>query len=244
MRVTFFNFFYKAATKILLVTLSLIVALCAYAAFDAYLANGESSSHKFDSYSNLEEAYQACRSANDEVVGWVKLFDSGLSQPIVQGEDNSYYLTHDVFKCDNVGGAAFLDYRDSDSYMKGIPVVYGHNMEHSSMFGSIKFYETEQYFTRHIRGCLRTKIGWHNLQACALLKCSENECFIYNCFQNEGCEKAIQSSLLYAICSVSDISSNDNLLALSTCTDSGLKRHILICKIGDIDSSLGRNKVN
>ncbi len=52
-----------------------------------------------------EEAgtYEDYKKKNKDVIGWIKIPNTPIDYPVVLGEDNSYYLDHDVALC---GGAS------------------------------------------------------------------------------------------------------------------------------------------
>lgn len=79
---------------------------------------------------------------NPDVVGYI--YSEGLlSYPIVQGSDNSYYLTH-LFNHDyNSAGSIFLDCNLPNKLESRNAIVYGHNMLDGSMFSSLTNYEKQ-----------------------------------------------------------------------------------------------------
>ena len=50
---------------------------------------------------------------NKDVVGWITIFDTHISYPVVQGKDNQEYLNKDVFGKFSFSGSIFLDYRNA-----------------------------------------------------------------------------------------------------------------------------------
>ena len=46
---------------------------------------------------------------NDDVVGWIFSENGIINYPIVKGEDNEYYLNHNISKQKNVNGCIFMD---------------------------------------------------------------------------------------------------------------------------------------
>lgn len=90
--------------------------------------------------------YQQWKEKNDDYVGYL-YFESGLvEQPVVQSEDNEYYLNVTAEKEQSTHGAAFLDYRNSLSDQNLI--IYGHYVykDESLMFSPLhKLKEPEQY---------------------------------------------------------------------------------------------------
>ena len=75
---------------------------------------------------------------NPQVIGWI-LFDGlEISYPIMQGEDNEYYLNHSFSKEENKAGSIFMEASNSKEFEDSHTIIYGHNMKDQSMFGSLK----------------------------------------------------------------------------------------------------------
>ncbi len=83
------------------------------------------------------------KSQNDDVRGFLSIQSAGIYQPVVQGDDNDYYLTHTYYNSYNKAGAIFMDYRCviEEDYMSPNIVLYGHNQKDGTMFGNLKEYK-------------------------------------------------------------------------------------------------------
>lgn len=93
---------------------------------------------------NLAELYEA----NNDIVGWIRIGstdDPVIDYPVVQADDNDYYLTHNVFKDEVERGAIFADFRNNfdKGLLSGNTVLYGHNMWYGdTMFANLsKYYD-------------------------------------------------------------------------------------------------------
>lgn len=92
-------------------------------------------------------SWEKLRSINSEIKGWIEVPGAGISYPIVQGEDDNFYLTHSIDGKKDPFGSIFLgsgnrgDFRDSHS------LVYGHNMEGGMMFANLNRYENPDFLT-------------------------------------------------------------------------------------------------
>ena len=86
---------------------------------------------------------------NQDVKGWIKIDNTIIDYPIVQGEDNDYYLTHDYKKENNRYGSIFLksecDFNDINANL----IIYGHNMKNENMFNSLLKYENKSFYDEH-----------------------------------------------------------------------------------------------
>ncbi len=94
---------------------------------------------------NLAEHY---KSIAPDYVGFLELDGCNIKQPVVQAEDNDYYLTHTYYGGTNKAGALFMDYRCTftEEYDSPNIVIYGHNQEDGTMFGNLKEYKQNVKF--------------------------------------------------------------------------------------------------
>lgn len=86
---------------------------------------------------------------NSDVVGFLEIENTDISYPVVQGNDNEYYMTHNYKKEKSKNGAIFLD----KDYDWNIPsnnyLIYGHNLNNGTMFQELLKYADESYYRDH-----------------------------------------------------------------------------------------------
>ena len=112
-----------------------------------------------EDFPEMEVDFKALREKNPDTVGWLYVGSCGISYPILQGEDNDYYMNHTFEGTVNSSGAIIMDYRD-DKYLKDWNTfIYGHNMKNGSMFGSLKkllkdetLYDSDPYIYVYLPG--------------------------------------------------------------------------------------------
>jgi len=75
---------------------------------------------------------------NSETIGWIKVNNTKIDYPVVQSNDNSYYLYHDYKKWHNTMGWIFMDYRNDPTNLDKNTIIYGHNVRSGIMFGTLK----------------------------------------------------------------------------------------------------------
>lgn len=83
---------------------------------------------------------EALRAENPDVVGWIFLPNSKVNYPIVQGEDNQFYLEHTWDKKESSSGSIFLEAGNSADFSDFRSILYGHNMANMSMFAVLHYY--------------------------------------------------------------------------------------------------------
>lgn len=84
---------------------------------------------------------KALRQVNEDVLGWIRIPGTKVDYPMVQGEDNDFYLEHDWEKKEQYVGSIFLECRNSPDFTDFNTIIYGHNMSNGSMFGTLWKYE-------------------------------------------------------------------------------------------------------
>ena len=96
---------------------------------------------------------------NNETVGYMRIPDTKVDYPVVQGNDNMKYLNLTSYLEDSRVGAIFLDYRNSFDRVVNHRrvadnsdniIVYGHNMNNGTMFGDLRNYKNNvNYYGEH-----------------------------------------------------------------------------------------------
>ncbi len=105
------------------------------------------SMEEIGSPNDLTGAAQMLLPYNSDIVGWISIQNTKVDYPVVQSEDNDYYLDTGFDHKSNRAGAVFMDYRNvfgfDVSEQSDNIVIYGHNMANNSMFGSLRRYRQD-----------------------------------------------------------------------------------------------------
>ncbi|MBQ9155295.1 MAG: class B sortase [Eubacterium sp.] len=82
--------------------------------------------------------FDELKKVNPDVIGWLHIPDTGINYPIVQGQDNSYYLHRTFKKESSYVGAIFMDVNCKPDFTSFNSIIYGHNLKNGEMFGHLK----------------------------------------------------------------------------------------------------------
>lgn len=93
--------------------------------------------------------YQTLKESIPDLVGWIYGEDTAISYPVVQGEDNAYYLRHMADGRSNASGAIFMDVRNQAHTPLSNEILYGHHMKNGSMFAGLMAYKSQTYYEAH-----------------------------------------------------------------------------------------------
>ncbi len=172
-----------------------------------------------DIYHSGEDTSEEFEYLGANVVGWLTIPGTKIDYPVVKGDDNDYYLDHDIKGNENKHGAIFMDYRN-DPYSDENLIIYGHHMKDGTMFKDLVKFKDRDFFDDNRFLYLdidrkRTKYEIFSVyivdanSASLLLSCGDTE--TYEDFFNTVKEK----SLFPADVSFAE---DGRMVTLSTCT--------------------------
>jgi len=96
-----------------------------------------------------ETDLDALRKVNKDVLGWIHIPGSKIDYPILQGEDNEYYLKRTWKGHRNPVGSIFLESMNSPDFTDWNTIIYGHNMSDGSMFAPLHRFKRQEYWETH-----------------------------------------------------------------------------------------------
>lgn len=165
---------------------------------------------------------------NADIVGWLEIENTNINYPVLQGTDNSYYMTHNYKKEKSKNGSIFLN----ADYNWNIPsnnfLIYGHNLGNGMMFQELLKYEKESFYQEHPIIRFTTAKEDAEYEIISVFKSrvyykSEKNVFRYYYFINSKSEeeynqfvKNAKNASLYSIDATA--SYGDQLITLSTCS--------------------------
>lgn len=88
---------------------------------------------------------QSLKTINENIIAWISLPNTRIDYPLVRGDDNLFYLDHDINKKPSIHGSIFMDYRNKNSHDKNL-VIYGHHMKDGTMFKDLVKYKDADFF--------------------------------------------------------------------------------------------------
>ena len=103
--------------------------------------------HK-DKYQFVDIQFKKLQELNDDTVSYLVVDGSDISYPVVQTNNNEYYLNHSFDKKENSAGWIFMDYRNNSNILDKNTIIYGHNRLTGSMFGTLKELLEDSYYHR------------------------------------------------------------------------------------------------
>ena len=92
---------------------------------------------------NLKQEYN-----NNEIIMYIEI-PYALTIPVVQTENNEFYLNHDIYRKESSLGAVFLDYRNKSLNDRKL-IIYGYNkLDKALPLSKLLDYKNEEFFKKH-----------------------------------------------------------------------------------------------
>jgi len=153
--------------KYLFILLAIIfILLLGYILFNLYInvrdkkANKELQANTISTVDNItdekEEKNQEIidkvtelQQENEDVKGWIKIENSNINYPLLQGEDNNYYQNRNYKKEISNYGSIFIDEASNLEDVNSNVIIYGHNMKDKEMFQNLLNYADKDYYEEH-----------------------------------------------------------------------------------------------
>lgn len=94
------------------------------------------------------ERFEKLYEENNDLVAWISIEGMVIDYPVMQCEDDEYYLHHDFYGNEDKHGCLYV--RNRADVNDGVNfIIYGHNMRDGSMFGDLDLYRDESFYAEH-----------------------------------------------------------------------------------------------
>ena len=208
----------KILNKIVNIVLILIIFICIY-----------NISEKLIEYNKADNSYEKIRVEKEEenlydkyedYRGWIKIDNTNINYPIVQGKDNSFYLDKDINKNYLSSGSIFMNYLNH-GFNDENTVLFGHHMRNKTMFAQLKKYKEKEFFYGNNDIVIEVENGKvlkYKVFSAYVTDAKDN--YIKTNFDDKAQYKEfledIKNKSLYK--SDIDVNENDKIITLSTCS--------------------------
>ena len=191
-----------------------------------------------DKYSNisfLSVDFTELLQKNSDTVAWIKVNNTNVNYSVVQTNDNEYYLKHDFNKNSNFGGWVYGDYRDDFTYFGNNTILYAHNLINRTMFGSLIWCQKEAWYTNEENQYIKISTPTSNTiwKIFSIYQIKPEVYYLKTYFEtteeHQEFLDTLKSRSIYNF--NEELTTNDKILTLSTCSDDGTKRAVIHAKM-------------
>jgi len=189
--------------------------------------------NKNEDESEYKVDFEKLKEINNQIVAYLKVNGTKIEYAVVQAKDNNYYLRRNLDKKYNIGGSIFMDYKNKlDGTDKNI-VIYGHNIKDASMFGTLKNILEEEWYNNEENYIidLITEKEEQKYHVFSVYMIENEDYYIDTEFTENEFERFINNLKERSVKDFGiDVTTDDNILTLSTCADNNKYRVVLHAK--------------
>ena len=117
-------------------------------------------------YQFLDIDFEGLNEKNTDVVGYIQIPNTHIDYPVVQGEDNEYYLHHGLDKGESYSGLIYVDNEvdlslgdTSETVQNRTISIFGHNMKNKTMFGDLVKFKNQAFLDENPYGVYYSEDG-------------------------------------------------------------------------------------
>lgn len=165
---------------------------------------------------------------------WLSIYDTNIDYPVMQGTNDLYYSSHDIYGHSSLTGSIYLAARNNPDFTDSYNLIYGHHMAGHIMFGSLDQYQDEEFFQTHKKGLIVTQSGVYEITIFAVAKTDAYEKRLYEV--TAGAERVLDFlhdpseavGVGTHVIHYEDPLDPNKILALSTCSGSATNGRFII----------------
>lgn len=188
---------------------------------------------KYEKYNWRDISFDDLKKVNSDVVAWIMVDGTHVNYPVVKTNDNDYYLNHDITKNLKGSGWVFMDYRNNSNLGDKNTIFYGHNLLNKTSFGSLSVIFSEEWFNNSNHSIIvLTPSDKHVYEVFSCYVIDPEIYYLQSNFYSDSEYRlfldTLKSRSIYDF--GIDVSENDSIITLSTCTDDNLGRRVIHAK--------------
>lgn len=121
----------------------------------SYSSNSQSAGYSYlDGIAGQDDVlpdltYNEAKEQNGDTIGYISVPGTGIEYPVVRGNDNEYYLSHNILGDESKYGAIFMDFRNADKNQQKHIIIYGHDMKNGTMFHGLLNFKQKSFFSEN-----------------------------------------------------------------------------------------------
>ena len=165
-----------------------------------------------------DEIFDRLEEESPYTVAWLQVEKTNINYPVVQGDDNTWFLNRNYRGDFATAGSLFLDYRNDANFEDVFSIVYGHRMGNGEMFSDVHLFKDESFFREHKTGRIKKKSQNVELEVVAYAEVKANDWSIYNVKRSRNNIGVVQEIVKKAIRrSDGDVIVDGKYVLFSTC---------------------------
>lgn len=180
--------------------------------------------------------FKKLKKTNSDVYAWIEIPGTEIDYAIAQSspdKDDLFYLDHNINGDYEFAGMIFSQKKNARDFSDPVTVLYGHDMKNGSMFAGLHDFESKDFFDEH--DTIYIYMPGHILTYKIVSAYVYDNRHILNSFdfsKKKDLKQYIKSinEPKSMVCNVREdikVTTDDNILTLSTCTASDSQRYLV-----------------
>ena len=171
--------------------------------------------------------FNTLKQKNNDTVAWIQLNGTNINYPVVQAQDNDYYL-HQAFDGSyNLGGWVFMDYRNNPVEFDKNTIIYGHGMANNTIFGTLRYIVEYWWYSNPENHIVKLSTPYENTswQIFSVYTIPEESYYIQKDFNSDeeyvGFLNTLKERSVYQF--NASLNEQDKIITLSSCYNDQLR---------------------
>ena len=93
---------------------------------------------------------------NSHSFDWITVTNTAINYPLMQYDNNDYYINHNYKDEEDIAGAIFYDSYDRP-YNGTMTIIYGHSMKNGTMFNNLHYFQKDNNRFKESKLIINTK---------------------------------------------------------------------------------------
>lgn len=172
---------------------------------------------------------------NEDIYAWISIPDTNIDYPIVQHPtDDTYYLNYNLDGTAGLPGTIYTELANAKDFSDFMTVIYGHNMQNGTMFQNLHNYSDGIFFEEHPYVYIYLEDSTLKYQVFAAYEYTNvHMLYAFDYSTEEGRQEFLDEvaglrSLTYIYDDTVEVTTDSNVLTLSTCVHDVPEKRFLV----------------
>ena len=182
----------------------------------------------------IEVDFSSLQNRNKDIIGWLEVTDTKVDYPVVQTNNNDYYLNHSFDHTSNSSGWIYGDYRNDFNLLNQNNIIYGHGRLDGTKFGSLRELLNEDWFKEPSHHIIQLSTLTYNSiwQIVSVYTIPKESYYLTTHFNSKTFESFLdtiqtRSKIIFP----TSLNTKDKILTLSTCQNDYGERLVVHSKL-------------
>ena len=192
--------------------------------------------YKLADADGLDVDFDQLKSINTDIYAWLYIPNTNIDYPVLRSTadgNDFFYLDHNMYRQYQFSGSVYSELKNNPDMHDPVTVLYGHNMRDGSMFATLYKFSNTDFFENNTTAFVVTEDKIFTYLIYAAYSFDDRHILNSYDFNNvESFREYLDSTLKprsyqYNVRENVELTTEDRILTLSTCTDSSGSRYLV-----------------